>query len=82
LVYRGPIEVVRRFDWSRRWRIPHMWLPDDRTWCVGGDIDAYETYVGGSEDLVERMVAAPDLETLRVHPEDLAIVLGEWGIVR
>jgi hypothetical protein len=82
LVYRGPIEVVRRFDWSGRWQIPHMWFPDDRAWCVGSDIEAYDSYVGGSEDLVERILAAVDLETLRVNPEDLAIVLGEWGIAR
>jgi hypothetical protein len=82
LVYRGPIELIRRFEWSRRWQIPHLWFADDRTWCVGSDIEAYDTYVGGSVYLVERIVAAPELEALRVHPEDLAIVLGEWGIGR
>jgi len=82
LVYRGPLEVVRRFGWSQRWQIPHLWFPDDRTWCIGSDIDAFDTYVGGSEDLVERIVAAPGLETLRARPEDLAIVLGEWGLAR
>ena len=82
LVYRGPIGVIRRFEWSRRWQIPHLWFADDRTWCVGSDIEADNTYVGGSVNLVERIVAAPELEALRVHPEDLAIVLGEWGIVR
>lgn len=24
LVYRGTIEAVRRFEWSRRWQIPHL----------------------------------------------------------
>ena len=82
LVFRGPVEAVRGFDWTGSWQVPHMWFPDDRAWCVGGDIDAYDTYVGGSAHLVERIVAAPDLETLRVQPEDHAILRGEWGIVR
>ena len=39
LVYRGPIELIRRFEWSRRWQIPPLWFAEDRTWCVGSDIE-------------------------------------------
>jgi hypothetical protein len=82
LVYRGPSEVLWHFDWTLwgRWQLPHMWLPEDRTWCVGTYLESFDTYVGGSAGLVERVAAAPGLETIRVDPDDLAVILGEWLI--
>jgi hypothetical protein len=78
LVFRGPSDALRRADWSGRWQVPHVWFADDRTWCVGTGIEGLETYVAGSEGLVERIDAHSDLETLRVSRDDIAIILGEW----
>jgi hypothetical protein len=82
LVYRGPLEVLTRFDWTGLWQLPQRWFPEDRTWCVSTDIDGFDTYVGGSRTLAERILGAPGLETMRVDPDDLAVVSGEWGISR
>jgi hypothetical protein len=82
LVFRGPLEALTRFDWTGHWQLPHPWFPDDRAWCVGTNTDSYDTIVGGSQDLVERILASPDLETLRVEPDDLAVVSGECQITR
>jgi hypothetical protein len=44
---------------------PNLWWPDDRTWCVGTDIDLMTTYVGGSGACIEALVADVRLEVLR-----------------
>jgi hypothetical protein len=43
---------------------PNIWWPDDRTWCVASEIDLPYTYVGGSKDLIERILRDPVLEAL------------------
>lgn len=80
LVYRGPLEVLRRFDWTGQWQLPHLWFPKDRAWCVGTDIESFDTYVGGSANLVRRIIDAPQLEAIPVEPAELAVVRGEWLI--
>ncbi len=82
LVYRGPFEVLFQFDWTGSRQLPHLWFPEDRAWCVGTYIEGMDTYVGGSDDLVEQIVGAPELEVITVESDDLAVVSGEWGITR
>jgi hypothetical protein len=48
LEFRGSLEAVTRFDWTGWWQPPQLWLPDDRRWCVGTEIDDYATHIGGS----------------------------------
>ncbi|WP_229840078.1 hypothetical protein [Streptomyces roseolilacinus] len=50
--------------------LPDLWWPEDRAWCLGGDVDLVSTYVGGSEALVAELLAAPELEAHRVAPGD------------
>ncbi|WP_223837585.1 hypothetical protein [Streptomyces venezuelae] len=50
--------------------LPDLWWPQDRTWCVGGDVDLVSTYVGGSAELVAELLATPGLEAHRVAPDD------------
>ncbi|MFF8382298.1 hypothetical protein [Streptomyces kanasensis] len=50
--------------------LPDLWWPQDRAWCLGGDVDLVSTYVGGSEALVAEVLAAPGLEAHRVDPGD------------
>jgi hypothetical protein len=45
--------------------LPDLWWPQDRAWCLGGDVDLVSTYVGGSRALIADLLAAPELET---HP--------------
>ncbi|MYW17400.1 hypothetical protein GT039_17830 [Streptomyces sp. SID2955] len=49
--------------------LPDLWWPQDRAWCLGGDVDLVSTYVGGSPELIAGLLAAPDLETHRVTPD-------------
>jgi hypothetical protein len=55
-------------------------VPGDRTWCVGTSLDSYDTYVGVPAELIDQILTAPELETLQVDGEDLAVVSGEWSI--
>ncbi|MDK1473782.1 hypothetical protein QNO07_10180 [Streptomyces sp. 549] len=50
--------------------LPDQWWPQDRAWCLGGDVDLVSTYVGGSEELVAELLAHPGLEAHRVGPGD------------
>ena len=43
---------------------PNLWWPDDRAWCVASEIDFPYTYVGGSNQLIEEILADPLLEAL------------------
>ncbi|MDT0494733.1 hypothetical protein ACPEIF_26200 [Streptomyces sp. NPDC012600] len=51
--------------------LPDLWWPEDRAWCVGGDVDLVSTYVGGSPELIADLLAAPGLEAYPVGPRDL-----------
>ncbi|MFC9244892.1 hypothetical protein ACFT7S_12905 [Streptomyces sp. NPDC057136] len=50
--------------------LPDLWWPQDRAWCLGGDVDLVSTYVGGSRALIAELLAAPELETYPVAPGD------------
>ena len=43
----------------------NIW-PADRSWLVYTDFDLWGTKVSGSAHLVERLVADPELETMRL----------------
>ena len=43
---------------------PNIWWPADRTWCVSTDIDLDSTYIGASEECIERLLGHPSLEVL------------------
>jgi hypothetical protein len=49
---------------------PNIWWPEDRAWCVASEIDHPYSYVGGSEKLIEEVLADPELEALAARPED------------
>ncbi|WP_234386607.1 hypothetical protein [Streptomyces sp. ERV7] len=50
--------------------LPDLWWPEDRAWCLGGDVDLVSTYVGGTRELIAELLAAPGLETHPVAPDD------------
>ena len=49
---------------------PSLWWPADRAWFVGTEIDLDSTLVAGSRELVDALLAHPDLEALEVGPDD------------
>ncbi|MFD3727546.1 hypothetical protein [Streptomyces sp. NPDC058671] len=67
----GPLaDAVSPVDLDEFAELPDLWWPQDRAWCVGGDVDLVSTYVGGSEQLVADLLAAPGLEAHRVTATD------------
>lgn len=63
-------DVVSPLDMDEFAELPDLWWPEDRAWCVGGDVDLVSTYVGGSRELIGELLACPALETLAVAPGD------------
>ena len=49
---------------------PSMWWPDDRSWFVSTEIDFTYTYVGGTRECIDAILAHPDIEALRAKIAD------------
>ena len=65
LLFRGSLEAVTSFaDAVLGWKSPNIWWPEDHAWCVATEIDIFETYVGGSEGCIQRILSCRDLEAL------------------
>jgi hypothetical protein len=73
LLLAGPLDGIRTpvsvAPTSNRWDggppASGIWWPDDAAWLVTSPADLPWTYVAGDEELIERIVAATDLEALR-----------------
>lgn len=75
LLFAGPLPVVGEPGWrlsesTEAHQTPNLFWPQDRSWCVACEIDLHCTFVGGSADLVDEIVADEGLEAWRVRPED------------
>ena len=67
ILFQGSLEIVPQLSEYPVWgQSPSLWWSEDRAWCVATDIDLYDTYVGGSESCIERILNCPDLEALPV----------------
>jgi hypothetical protein len=69
LLYTGPVEAALAFLPEHRELADLAW-PHDRAWFVFGDVDLNSTYVAGSTDLAEALLASDDLEAVAVDPKD------------
>jgi hypothetical protein len=49
---------------------PNLIWPADRSWFVQSEYDLDSTLVGGSRELVESLMASPELETWEVERSD------------
>ena len=71
LLFYGSLETVPSLSRYPPWgQSPNLWWPEDRAWCVSTDVDAYDTFVGGSEACIEAILNCPDLEALPVTIDD------------
>ena len=69
LLLKGHLEALRRyFDLDIMG--PNIWWPDDRAWCVATEVDLDSTFVGGSAECVEALLAHPALEVFHAEPSD------------
>lgn len=65
----GPKKTMPEPEWHG-FHSPNLWWPDDRTWFVSTEIDGPSTYIGGSAQLIERLLADPQLEVLPASLDD------------
>jgi hypothetical protein len=79
LLYKGPIEAAGTTalfgDWDQS---PNLWWPADERWCVASEIDLPWTYVGGTADMVERLVMDNRIEALAIRPDEPIGRIEEW----
>ena len=69
LLYSGGVSGALALVASER-QTPNLWWPADRAWCVATEIDLPWTYVGGSAELIDAILADPRLEAMPVEAED------------
>jgi hypothetical protein len=67
LLYTGPIDAALAFTGATG-QTPNLWWPADGAWCVASEVDLCWTYVGGSVQLIEELLADPALEALPAAP--------------
>jgi hypothetical protein len=75
LVRRGSIETAREVGWRHADGTfvpepPTIIWPADRAWFIASDVDLDSTYLGGSRDLIDALVADPRLEAWEVGAAD------------
>lgn len=77
VVFTGSFDAAATMaQWPWR-QSPNVWWPADRAWCVATEIDFDSTVVGGSRDLVDRILASPHLEAFEVTSDDRLDYLGD-----
>ena len=64
LLFTGPINASDNFRFEEWFQSPTMWWPDDRTWFVSTPVDAFSTYIGGSEPCLNALMNDTVLEVL------------------
>jgi hypothetical protein len=52
---------------------PSLFWPEDHAWCVATEIDLDSTYVGGSEAMVDTLLADPRFEAWRAELDDVNV---------
>jgi hypothetical protein len=57
------------YDWFLP-RSPNLFWPDDRSWCVAGEVDFDSTLVAGTAGLIDEILQRGDLEAWPVGPDD------------
>jgi len=68
----GPVEAAAISPYSTpAFGSVNLWWPEDQAWCVGTDIDLMTTYVGGSGDCIQGLLADRSLEALAVSVDQL-----------
>jgi hypothetical protein len=69
-LFRGPIDAA--LEMSTRWdQSPNLFWPEDRAWFMASEIDFDSTVIGGSSELAQALLTAPELEAWPVDPGDL-----------
>lgn len=72
-LFEGQLSCATSFEGESHWRraTVNLWWPADRSWCVASEIDMPSTYVGGSAELIDRILTDKRLEALLALPDEL-----------
>jgi hypothetical protein len=73
---RGPFRAVIPLEDAASGQTPALWWPDGRSWLVSTEVDAFSTYIGGQEDLIDALLNSDELEAV---PSRLDALL-DWGL--
>ena len=71
-LFQGPLSCATSFTGvsHRHVATANLWWPADHSWCVASEIDLSWTYVGGSTELIRRVLDDERLEALPALPGD------------
>jgi len=61
---RGPLDSYAHFS-----NDPSYWWPDDRGWCMCTDTDFYWSYLAGSRECIDEVLALPIMDAVETKPE-------------
>lgn len=75
LVLTGPLQAALQIgDWyapaAFAAQSPNLFWPADRAWCVASEIDFDSTLVGGTIELVDAILRAPEFDSWPLQPDD------------
>ena len=68
-LYEGGLDAALTFVEPKR-QTPNLWWPADRAWCLASELDLEWTYIGGSPDLINHIMADRRLEASPAEPAD------------
>jgi hypothetical protein len=79
-VFDGPISMASEFtSYSSRFQSPNLWWSIDHSWCVATEVDLQWTYVAGSQEMIDHLLASPLLETWPARSEDMIVLdIADW----
>lgn len=68
-LYRGPLSALATTGIGLE-QTPNLLWPRDNSWMVVSEIDFDSTLIGANSNLIDSVLANPELESWRVQPED------------
>jgi hypothetical protein len=63
---RGPLDSVIPLFRAAGHHSPALWWPQGHEWLVSTEVDAYSTYVGGSDRMVGDLLASTEIEAVPI----------------
>jgi hypothetical protein len=61
---RGPLDGVIPLREAGAGQTPALWWPESRVWLVSTEVDAFSTYVGGSQELIDAVLNSDEIEAV------------------
>lgn len=74
VLYRGAVDHAEAVAGQS----PNLWWPADRSWCVASDIALPWTYVGGTREMIDQLLALEGLEALPAGADDPLRRVEDW----